>query len=285
MDTREDNNPPGATSIGVWQPVAEKVWVMACEPENVNIGLVAGTEHVLLVDTGSTPEQGRAIAESAHALLGRPVDRVVVTHAHYDHLNGLAGIDGVESHGHESLGEALTHPLALVRALDLGDLRVEMVHFGPAHTRGDVMVSVPARGVWFTGDLVETAGDVQVDETSSIETWPTALDGILGGANDQTVFVPGHGPVATRAEVFEQRANISMLYGSGESLVNRGVRLEQALEALDTPLLPDGHRHPGASEWEWPFGIATIRAALPRVYAELAAHGQVPKTRLPLLNR
>ena len=237
--------PSRSTSQGQWQQVAEDVWTMACEPAGVNVGLVAGTEHVLLVDTGSTPDQGRAIAESARELLGRPVDRVVVTHEHWDHYWGLAGIEGAESYGHESLLDALdaprgplqelgltrddlavpTNPFALVRALDLGGLRVEMLHFGPAHTQGDVLVWIPARQVWFTGDLVETSGDPSVGEESTIEKWPMALDGILGGATDETVYVPGHGPLARNVEVFEQRANISMLYGAAESLVNRGVRL------------------------------------------------------------
>ena len=307
MDSRKDTAPaaPRPTlpsddwSLGTWQPVAQDVWMMTVEPATVNIGLVVGTEHVLLIDTGCCPDHGRAIAESARELVGRPVDRVAITHGHWDHFHGLAGIEGAESFGHEQLVAdvaaaaddpdqrtdlvAPTHPFALVRALDLGGLRVEMLHFGPAHTQGDVMISVPSRKVWFTGDLVETSGDVEIGPESTVEKWPMALDGILGGADDTTVYVPGHGRPAGTVDVFEQRANISMLYGAGEALVNRGVRLAQAMAAIDTPLLDDGTAHPGASEWEWPFGPATIKGALPLVYAELAGHGQVPRTKLPLI--
>lgn len=304
------------TEIGTWtQPTRdgapiEGIWVMACEPEGVNIGLVAGADQVLVVDTGSSPEQGRQIAESVRDLLGRQVDHVVITHAHWDHLWGLAGFDGAESHAHESVEESLawaggdearelreqlnvdaselvapTHPISLVHALDLGDLRVELLHFGPAHTQGDLLVSIPSRKVWFTGDLLETSGDPQFDATSSIETWPMALDGILGGATDDHRYVPGHGPVATRMDVFEQRANISMLYGAGEQLVRRGVKLDAALKAIDNPLDENGNPRPSASEWEWPFSTETVKAALPKVYAELAAHGMTPRTQLPLLGR
>ena len=272
---------------------------MVAEPAVVNVGLVVGSEHALLVDTGSSPAQGRAIAESAGDLVGRAVDRVAITHGHWDHFHGLAGIEGAESYGHEQLLTDLaaaqqdpemaadlvpvTHPFSLVRAIDLGGLRVEMLHFGPAHTQGDVLVNVPARKVWFTGDLVETSGDVQISAESTVEKWPMALDGILGGADETTIFVPGHGPLAGTVEVFEHRAHISMLYGAGEALVNRGVRLEQAMAAIDTPVLADGSPHPGASEWEWPFGPDAIKGALPLVYAELAGHGQVPRTKLPLI--
>lgn len=293
------SDPSANWTVGTWEPVAESVWVMAVEPAGVNIGLIVGTDHVMLVDTGASPAQGRAIAESAREFIGRPVDRVVITHGHWDHFHGLAGIQGATSYGHEQLLLDLevatadpqspgglvgpTHPFALVRAADLGGLRVEMLHFGPAHTQGDVLVNIPARKVWFIGDLIETNGDVAISTESNVEKWPMALDGVLGGADDTTVYVPGHGPVGGTAQVFEHRANISMLYGSGEALVNRGVRLAQALAAIDTPIGEDGTPHPGASEWEWPFGPDTIKAALPLVYAELAGHGQVPRTKLPLI--
>lgn len=297
-------------SLGTWTPVADNVWVMACEPAGVNIGLVVGTDQVLVIDTGSSPEQGRQIASSVRDLLGRGVDHVVITHAHWDHLWGLAGFDGVTSHAHESVessledvrGEAFaelraklnvdadelvapSNPLSLVRALDLGDLRVELLHFGPAHTRGDLLVSIPSRKVWFTGDLLEMGADPQFGDESSIESWPMALDGILGGASDEHKFVPGHGRVASRMDVFEQRANISMLYGAGEQLVRRGIRLDAALDAVDKPLDEDDNPRPAASEWEWPFSAETVKSALPKVYAELAAHGMTPKTQLPLLGR
>lgn len=299
------DNSPAAPSLGTWTPVADNVWTMRCEPEGVNIGLVAGTNEVLVIDTGSSPEQGRAIAASVEELLGRGVDHVVITHADYDHFFGLAGFGEVTSHAHESLETALesqqvradakrlgldvadlavpNRTLSLVRALDLGEMRVEILHFGPAHTQGDLLVSVPQHRVLFTGDLVETSGDPQFSDASSIESWPAALDGVLGGANDETVYVPGHGPVTNRMGVFETRANVSMLFGAGEQLVRRGVRLETALAALDAPVDAEGNVHPGASEWEWPFSTETIRAALPKVYAELAGHGLTPKTQLPLL--
>ena len=297
-------------SLGTWTPVTDNVWVMACDPAGVNIGLVAGSDQVLVIDTGSSPEQGRQIAASVRDLLGRGVDHVVITHAHWDHLWGLAGFEGVTSHAHESVesgledarGEAMaelraklnvdadelvapSNPLSLVRALDLGDLRVELLHFGPAHTRGDLLVSIPSRKVWFTGDLLEMGADPQFGDESSIESWPMALDGILGGASDEHKFVPGHGRVASRMDVFEQRANISMLYGAGEQLVRRGIRLDAALDAVDKPLDEDDNPRPAASEWEWPFSAETVKSALPKVYAELAAHGMTPKTQLPLLGR
>ena len=140
-----------------------------------------------------------------------------------------------------------------------------MVHFGGAHTRGDVLVLIPGASVIFTGDMLESAGDPQFDETSNIRNWPTALDGVLGAANALTQFVPGHGHVVDRDFAFIQRAELGMLYGNTEMLIQQGTKLEDAADASD-----------------WPFSRATLEVALPLIYGELEAMGIKPRTQLPI---
>lgn len=292
-------------SLAPFERVTERVFVAVAQPASVNIGLVVGDDHVLLIDTGSSPDQGREIAAAAAQLAGRPVDRVVITHGHYDHFFGLAGVDAEVSIGHSSLTDVLSDPdvssltgqlgfdrselvavntaINVVKALDLGGTRAEVVHFGKGHTGGDLVVILPDDQVIFTGDLLEVGADPCFTDESTVETWPAALDGAVGSATERTVFVPGHGARVGREEVFMARADISTIYGQAEQLVARGVRLEQALEALDAPVDPDGAPHPGASEWEWPFTPATIKQALPLAYAELAGHGQSPRTQLNMV--
>lgn len=303
-----------ATSEGPWQELTTGVYRATCEPASVNIGLVVGTERALLVDTGSTPAQGRRLAASARELLAtaradnsapRSLDHVVVTHAHYDHYFGLAGVqgDGVTGIGHETLAlptdddpvlaelglavDALVlpnSPLSIVRAVDLGDRRVEIVYVGPAHSESDLVVLVPDANVIFCGDILEMGADPHFGADSAPGHWPMALDTVIGSGNDDTIFVPGHGDPCGRADVIEQRTQVAMVYGQAEQLVRDGVKLPQALDALTTPVLADGRPHPGACAWPWPFSTETIAQALPVVYAELAAQGVEPRTRLPLIS-
>ncbi len=91
-------------------PVADRVWLAVAEPVGVTIGLVAGSESALLVDTGCHPDQGRALQRSAEATCGLPVGHAVITHAHWDHWYGLAGLTGVISWGHQALAEAARQP-------------------------------------------------------------------------------------------------------------------------------------------------------------------------------
>ncbi len=274
-----------STSIGEWRELAPGIHVATCEPDRVNVGLIVGADAAMLVDAGSTPEQGAELAAQARTIAHVPVTHVVITHNHHDHWFGLSGIDGVISIAHEnlltepsratrefadSIGlEPLPEPsttFSIAKAIDLGGgTLVEMVHFGGAHTNSDVLVLVPSAKVIFAGDMLESGGDPQFDETSNIKNWPTALDGVLGAANEKTIFVPGHGHEVDRDFAFIQRAEIGMLYGNTEMLIQQGTKLQDAAEAN-----------------EWPFSRATLDVALPLIYAELEAAGIKPRTQLPI---
>lgn len=249
-----------------WTPVTDRVLVTSVEPHRVNVGLIIGDDEALLIDSGNTPEQGAELLASAEDRAGVPVRRVVLTHDHHDHVGGVAGMGEVEVIAHENLtGASVTRPFSMAMAVDLGGQRVELIHFGQAHTRSDAVVFVPGENVVFAGDLLEEGSDPQVDESSSLSNWPTVLDGALGATNDATRFVPGHGAVVDRDFAFVARAEIAMLYSSSEMLIQQGVRVEDAATATD-----------------WPFTPETLASALPKAYAELAAKGIEPKRQLPI---
>ncbi|WP_114561122.1 MBL fold metallo-hydrolase, partial [Desertihabitans aurantiacus] len=198
-----------AVASVTWVEVAERVWTAGVEPDAVTIGLVAGDDGLLVVDTGSTPAQGRALRASAERLTGLPVRAAVVTHAHSDHAFGLAAFDDVDTFGHEGLADELaagpalaraaelgvdrddlrtpSRPFALAAGLDLGARWVELAHLGVGHTRCDVVVVVPDARVVFVGDLAESAPS-PVDGTpapwfgadSVPEQWAATLDAVLG---------------------------------------------------------------------------------------------------------
>lgn len=264
------------------------IWRAVASPASVTIGLVAGDDGALLIDTGSSPSQGARLREAAEAVAGVPLVAVVVTHAHFDHYYGLAAFDDLPTYGHESLVDAraadhveqeaaelgfatteLTppnRPLSLARMVDLGGRHAEIVHFGRGHTAGDLVVIVPEAEVIFTGDLLEQGAPPAMGPDCFLKEWPAALDGVLGLVNEHTLLVPGHGEPFDRVFAFTQRAEISSVYGQAEYLVSQGVAEADALAA-----------------GEWQFDDETITAVLPIVYAQLAAEGKLPGRRLRLL--
>jgi glyoxylase-like metal-dependent hydrolase (beta-lactamase superfamily II) len=211
--------------------LATGVFLAVAEPESVNLGLVVGSERALLVDTGSSPAQGRAVRISVSSITGVPLTAVAVTHWHYDHSFGLAAFSDLQTIAHESVGGRLRSTAATVEAerlgvdpaeltppnreivlaagLDLGGRRVEIAHLGRGHTDGDVVIVVPDADLVFAGDLIESAGPPSYGPDSVPEEWAGTVDGLIGLMTAQTVAVPGHGEPVNREFVFGQRGRIA----------------------------------------------------------------------------
>jgi cyclase len=86
--------------------------------------------------------------------------------------------------------------------LTVGDTAVRLIEVGPAHTRGDLIVHVPRRGVVFTGDILFNGGHPIV-WAGPVANWVAACDLILELAPE--VVVPGHGPVSDTSAVAAER--------------------------------------------------------------------------------
>lgn len=76
--------------------------------------------------------------------------------------------------------------------LRVGSKEVVLIEVGPAHTKGDVLVHVPADGVVFTGDILFIEG-TPIMWQGPVANWIAACERIakLGAAT----VVPGHGPI------------------------------------------------------------------------------------------
>jgi glyoxylase-like metal-dependent hydrolase (beta-lactamase superfamily II) len=77
-------------------------------------------------------------------------------------------------------------------ALACGDTRVELMRVGPAHTRGDTLVHLPASRTVFTGDILFIEGH-PIMWVGPVGNWIAACERII--ALDPAVVVPGHGPI------------------------------------------------------------------------------------------
>jgi cyclase len=86
--------------------------------------------------------------------------------------------------------------------IDLADRRVSVLEVGPAHTRGDAIVHLPAERVVFTGDIVFHGGHPIV-WAGPLRGWMDACQRILD--LEPEVVVPGHGPLAGPGAVAAMR--------------------------------------------------------------------------------
>ncbi len=233
----------GATGLpDGWERLAPGVARRRLPFLDVTIGVVVGTEGVLLVDTGSTLREGAMLGHEVRELTGRDVTHVALTHGHFDHVFGTAALgDGLRVHGDRALAgylereqdtlgqdavrhgvdpeearraaEALVRPGLLVDGrhdLDLGAREVRLVSAGPGHTDHDLAVVVPGTpAVVFCGDLVEESGEPQAGPDAAPAHWPTALDRLLDLGGETAVYVPGHGATVDARFVRDQRAELA----------------------------------------------------------------------------
>jgi glyoxylase-like metal-dependent hydrolase (beta-lactamase superfamily II) len=217
--------------------IAGGVHVLRYPVLDVNVTLIVGAEAALVVDTLSTPAQGRWLHGAVRAITALPLG-AVNTHHHFDHCFGNETLDLVAIHAHPSTAMLLadTDPHAVYlewggshpdlsglddveirvpdrlvpreSTLDLGGRRVVLRHFGRGHTAGDLVVHVPDAGVVVAGDLVEESGPPSFGDAYPLE-WPETLAALLD--LNAEITVPGHGAICDRAFVRGQHDDLAAL--------------------------------------------------------------------------
>ena len=150
---------------------------------------------VVLIDAKS-PGWAPAVMEAVYGVTDLPVTTIVATHPHDDSAGSLGEYpDLVEVVAHERAAAALAGAVpdgvtlttfgerhSLLEDLD----RIELYHFGPAHTGGDTVVVFPQKGVAFLGDLFPGKATPEIDRDNGgsgvafPETLARAVAGIEG---------------------------------------------------------------------------------------------------------
>ena len=115
--------------------------------------------------------------------------------------------------------------------LRVGAKEVRLIEVGPAHTRGDVIVHVPADRTLFTGDMLFIGGHPLV-WAGPVANWIKACDLMLGF--DVDTVVPGHGPVTDKAGIRAMKDYFEYLLAAARPRFEAGMPAEQA--ARDIPL-------------------------------------------------
>ena len=124
----------------------------------------------------------------------------------------------------------LADKMTLFQVIPEGSREIQLLHFGRAHTGGDVVIYLPQEKVVFTGDMMLPGlaymGDGHVDE------WPDALEG-LKGLNFDT-WLPGHGPVMrSKVPISNFQDYLRDLWVKSNELYRLGVKWQEAAMQID----------------------------------------------------
>ena len=224
-----------------------------------NIGLSIGPNGSLVIDDQYAPLSDKILA-AIKALTPDPVRFVVNTHWHGDHTGGNANLakTGAFLVAHENVRKRMGSeqfiamfnqkvPASPEAALPVvtfaegvtfhwnGD-EVRAFHVAPAHTDGDTVVQFVKADVVHMGDCFFNGNFPFIDTSSGgkVDGIVAAADRVLGGVTDKTKIIPGHGPVASKADLQAYRDTVKSVRDRVAKLKAEGKTKEAAVAAKPT---------------------------------------------------
>ncbi len=181
-----------------------------------NIGVSAGEDGVLIIDDQFAPLADRI--RTALEALGSDTPKFVLnTHFHGDHVGGNVefGAGGVIV-AHENVrlrmidGESPPVALPVVTFNDnvtihFNGENITLIHMPVGHTDTDSVVLFEDANVIHMGDHFFNGGFPFVDIASggSVQGYLSNLEKVLSWIDDDTQVIPGHGPLANKADLFD----------------------------------------------------------------------------------
>ncbi len=234
---------------------------------SANMALMEGAERVLLIDDGMAPISADLMATIVE-LAGRPADFVINTHVHGDHVgsNSAMAEDGTIVFAHDNIRKRLVEDpssaggeggLPIVTFNDAVTFHVNgqeahVFHVATAHTDGDAVIHFKDANVIVAGDLHFNFmfPFIDLDSGGTVAGFIAGQQRIVEMADDDTVIIPGHGPLASKDDL---QASVDMLVDAEarvKELVENGLSEEEVL--AENPLA-DYH-----DTWNWGF-ITTER--------------------------
>ena len=255
-----------------------------------NLALLTGPEGALLIDSDVVELSAKLRAELA-LLSDKPVRFLVNTHFHFDHAGGnttlgrsgtvIVAQDNVRKHLMSrqvvNVGvEIATEPTAreglpVVTFADglrfhLDDEEVIVTHVANAHTDSDSFVFFQKANVLHTGDLFMSLGYPFVDAGNG-----GSLDGVIAGiekalavCNEATRVVPGHGQLASKADLQAYHDMLVVVRKRIGDLVRKGRSLEQVQATHPTQEYDE----------RWGQGFVTPDVFVQRAYIDLGRAGK-----------
>ena len=226
-----------------------------------NILVSIGENGVLIVDDQfpqMVPKYKVTIAE----LGGGAIDFAINTHWHFDHADGnqVLGPEGTWLVAHETSRQMMTknnvinlvtttrdQPAYSDTALPVltyddkmrfhfNGERIDLLHFGPAHTTGDTAVIFRGHKAGHLGDVYNNAGYpfIDADNGGSLSGIIEFCSKVLEEIDSTYTVVPGHGPVADAQALAEYVAMLTTIRDRMNALIGSGASLEQVIAAQPT---------------------------------------------------
>ncbi len=251
-------------------PVTENIYVL--QGSGGNIGVSIGDDGTFIVDDQYAPLTDKIVAAIAE-LTDHPVDFVVNSHFHYDHTDGnenfgragaliVAQDNSRRRMATDQVLSGSNRPQPAYSKVGLpkitflesmrfyyNDNTIDVIYTGPGHTDGDAQVYFRDSNVIHTGDMFVRYGLPYIDHGNggSLDGMIEALWSIAGIINDDTIIIPGHGQLSTRADLLEFRMMLVTIRGRIKDQIDQGRSVDQVVASNPAR----GYAEPGDGTTGW----------------------------------
>jgi len=246
-----------------------------------NITLLVGDDQVVLIDDGVEPIAATLI-ELVEKVAGRPVDFVINTHVHGDHVgsNAAYASAGAVVVAHDNIRKRLeTDPteaggpdgLPHVTFSDevtfhAGGQTARVFHLAAAHTDGDAAIQFADVNVIHAADIHFNYlfPYIDLDNGGTVAGFVAGQRRLIALADDDTIIIPGHGPLASRNDL---QIAVDMLVDAEERvkvLVDQGMTQDEVVAANPLELYHE--------QWNW--GFITTERMTTTLYRSLSTSAE-----------
>jgi glyoxylase-like metal-dependent hydrolase (beta-lactamase superfamily II) len=257
-----------------------------------NVTVIVGKTSVIVVDAKQTEPGAKDLLAEIGKITPKPVKTALITHSDGDHVNGLVAFPaGTKIIAHENNKKEQETALAAggrgappadklpnqvvsknKEAMTIDGVRLELYHFAPAHTSGDLIVFLPDQKVCATGDIVvmnraDDNPNVHFEKNGSTEGWLESVKGLI--ALNADTYVTGHGDLATKADLQRKLTATTARRNKIAAMIKEGKSLDDIKAALPDAPAP-GAPARGAAPAAAAGGAARGGAAPPLTFVETA---------------
>jgi cyclase len=224
-----------------------------------NRGIITSKGSVLVIDAGINAAEASPLREAAQQFQQQGPLMLFNTHPHGDHVYGnqvfadctiIAQKDlhaDLVKNGEQTIaawkqrpgmGDAIKDVVLTIPTVTfddkltvfVGDIEVQLIHFGIAHSPSDTVAWLPQFKILFTGDLLFNTIVPVLPPGSNSGNWVHALEQLqqIGAEH----VIPGHGPVQAPSALEDLHQWLLTLRSQVSSAISAGLSREATIEKV-----------------------------------------------------
>lgn len=220
-----------------------------------NIGVFVGEKGVFMVDN-QWSELSPKIKEIISSITDKPIELIVNSHFHFDHINGNKAFrkEGVPIIAHANARLRMTqrqvirgyrsvvqkpYPTEALPNLTFTDKIeyydgaeiIELKYYPNAHTDGDVIVHFKKADIYHTGDVFVPYGIPVIDPDGGGDIYALieTINFLISNSTETSKFIPGHGAICSKKELIVFRDLLSSILKNVVKSYKQGKDLEQTV--------------------------------------------------------